>query len=154
MSFSFGKASLSRLNTCHKDIQAIMYELIKIYDVSVFEGIRSTERQLMLYNKGNSQLDGVHKKSKHQGSPDEDGNIVSYAIDMVPYKKGHPAFTVSQDNYRRFYFMMGLVYSIANRLYNEGIITHRVRFGLDWQMDMVYRHKSEFLDLPHWELIK
>ena len=146
--YSFGKRSQERLDTCHPDIIAIMNELIKIYDVSVIEGIRTAEKQKEYFETGRSKLDGVHKKSKHQ----DDGSGVSRAIDIMPYKKGTNAFSGKVSDNERFYFMMGIVYAISEKLLSEGKISHRIRFGLDWDGDHIYSDQN-FNDLPHMELV-
>lgn len=145
MAYSFGEKSLSKLKTCHPDIQKILHELIKIYDFSVLEGERSLETQQKYFAEGKSKLDGVNKKSKHQSSP-------SMAVDIMPYKKGTNAFSGSEMDNRRFYVMMGMVKAIAMRLKEEGHITHSVRFGMDWDGDDTFTDQS-FHDLPHFELI-
>lgn len=150
---SFGNKSRNLLDTCHNDIQLILNELIEFYDFSVISGIRTDEEQMALFAQGRSKLDGVTKKSKHQGRPDDNGNIVSFAVDIVPYKKGLDPFEENEKNYRRFYMMMGMVKAIAVKLKEEGKITHSVRFGLDWDGDDEYNDQT-FDDLPHFELIK
>lgn len=45
-------------------------------DLTITEGIRTSERQQDLFKKGFSQLDGIMKKSKHQ---------IGKAIDFIPY---------------------------------------------------------------------
>lgn len=144
--YTFGTASSERLSTCHEDIQLILNELITFYDFSVLEGHRSDERQLKLFHEGASTLDGVNKKSKHQSLP-------SMAVDIMPWKKGTNAFDDNEKERARFYMMMGMVKAIASRLYKEGKITHKVRFGADWDGDDTFRDQS-FDDLPHFELIK
>lgn len=150
--YKFGSKSLAKLNTCHKDIQLILNELIKIYDFSVISGIRTTEEQQKLFAEGKSKLDGVNKKSKHQGRLDDEDNIVSFAVDIMPYKKSTNAFSGHEKDTRRFYFMMGMVQSIAANLLAEGKISHKVRFGLDWDGDETYRDQT-FDDCPHFELV-
>lgn len=152
--YSFGSRSLKNLNTCHSDIKLILNELIKFYDFSVISGIRTDAEQQALFKDGKSKLDGINQKSKHQGKEDSEGNIVSFAADICPYKSGHNPFENSEDNWRRYFFLMGMVYAISNKLLEEGKITHKIRFGIDWQMDMVYNHNQEFFDAPHFELIK
>lgn len=144
MGYSFGEKSLSKLSTCHPDIQKILNELIKIYDFSVLEGERSLETQQKYFAEGKSKLDGVNKKSKHQSSP-------SMAVDIMPYKKGTNAFSGSELDNRRFYVMMGMVKAISMRLKEEGHISHSVRFGMDWDGDDTFNDQT-FHDLPHFEL--
>ena len=163
--YSFGKTSLERYNTLHVDLQLILSELIHFYDVSILEGLRTVERQQALYAEGKSKLDGITKKSKHQGIfeldengnvisdyVDENGNIVSLAVDIMPYKKGTNAFSGMMKDKMRFYFMMGMVKAIAKKLLLEGKITHEIRFGLDWDSDDVFSDQT-FDDLPHMELV-
>lgn len=150
--YSFGKKSKAQLDTCHRDIQLILNELIKFYDFSVLEGIRTAERQKELFDAGKSKLDGVSLLSKHQGKPDTNRNIVSYAVDIMPYSKGENAFSGDEKDDRRFYLMMGMVKAITKRLLEEGKITHDVRFGLDWDGDDTFRDQT-FDDLPHFELV-
>lgn len=147
--YSFGKKSLEQLNTCHPDIQKILYRLIKFYDFSILEGLRTTQRQQELYFDGKSTLNGIDKLSKHQG---RDSSGVSYAVDIMPWKKASNAFSGHEKDDRRFYMMMGMVKAISEQLIAEGLITHKVRFGLDWDNDDTFRDQN-FDDLPHFELI-
>lgn len=144
--YSFSSKSAEKLQTCHEDIQLILKELIKIYDFSVLEGHRSLETQEKYFRDGKSKLDGTIRKSKHQSYP-------SMAVDIMPYKKGSNAFSGDELDDRRFYFMMGMVKVIAEKLLDEGKISHKVRFGLDWDGDETYRDQN-FHDLPHIELIE
>jgi len=147
--YKFGKRSRQRLDTCHEDIVKIMEEVIKVYDFSVLEGLRTAEKQAEYFETGRSKLDGVHKKSKHQ----DDGSGKSMAIDICPYKKGYNPFSGKKDDLYRFYFMLGIVWSVTQTLIADKKITHNVRFGADWKMDMVYDTSHEFTDLPHIELV-
>jgi len=147
-----GTRSQKHFDTIHKDLQAIVLELLKVYDVSVISGVRTDAEQLALYKDNKSTLDGISRKSKHQPKEDEDGKMVSFAVDIMPYKKGSNAFSNKMLDNVRFYFMMGLMRSISIRLLEEGKISHKLRFGLDWDSDDVYFDQN-FHDLPHAELI-
>jgi len=150
--YKFGDKSLRQYNTLHRDLQIILSEAIKIIDFSILEGIRTTERQKKLFKEGRSKLDGVNKKSKHQGKKDKEGNFVSFAVDIMPYKKGTNAFSGKQKDKNRFYFLMGIIKGITQKLIDDNKITHNVRFGLDWDGDFQFDDQS-FDDLPHMELI-
>ena len=145
---SFSERSMARLDTCHPDIRLIMLELVKTYDCSILEGLRTTEKQQEYFIAGKSKLDGIYKKSKHQ----DDGTGLSRAIDVMPYKKGTNAFSGEEKDFRRFYFMAGMIRAISAKLLEEGKITHKVRFGLDWDSDDVFDDQN-FDDMPHFELI-
>ena len=146
--YKFGKRSKSRLDTCHKDIVIIMEEAIKLYDFSVLEGLRTAEKQAEYFETGRSKLDGVHKKSKHQ----DDGSGLSKAIDLMPYKKGSNAFSGKSKDKARFYYLGGVIKAVAYRLLEEGKITHKIRWGADWDSDDLFDDQN-FDDLPHFELV-
>jgi peptidoglycan L-alanyl-D-glutamate endopeptidase CwlK len=146
MSYAYGNRSQENLDTCHPDIQAILNEAIKIYDISVLEGYRSVERQNELFKQNKSKIDGITRKGKHNYYP-------SLAVDIMPYKRGTNAFSGEEKDNRRFYFMMGIIKSVSENLYSLGTITHKVRFGNDWDGDDIYTDQV-FDDLPHFELVK
>lgn len=149
--YSFGSKSQNKLSTCHKDLQLILSTAIKFYDFSIIEGIRSAERQMMLYKDKKTTLDGVNKKSKHQGRGDEQGFIVSYAADLYPYYKGFDAFN-EKSGPKMFYYMAGIVMAVAEKLLEEGKISHKLRWGGNWDSDMDFFRDSNFFDLPHFEI--
>ena len=151
--YKFGEKSLTQLKTCHKDIQIILNEVIKFYDFSVLEGIRTAERQQSLFAEGKSKLDGVNKLSKHQGRQDENGNIVSFAVDVMPYYKGFNPF-VDNNGAKSFYHMAGLIMAVSEMLYNENKISHLLTWGGNWDNDLDFFSDSQFFDLPHFELRK
>jgi peptidoglycan L-alanyl-D-glutamate endopeptidase CwlK len=145
MRYSFSDRSLNNLKDVHPDLQKILAELIMFYDFSVIEGHRTLETQQKYFREGKSKLDGITKKSKHQSYP-------SMAADIMPYAKGTNAFSGSEYDNKRFYMMMGMVKAIAYKLLIKGEITHRVRFGLDWDGDDTFKDQT-FHDLPHVELV-
>ena len=144
--YNFGERSLTNYKTLHQDLRLILDELIKIYDFSIIEGHRTLETQRKYFYEGKSNLDGIVKQSKHQSYP-------SLAVDLMPYKKGTNAFSGDELDNRRFYMMMGMIKAISIRLFNNGLISHKVRFGLDWDSDDTFKDQT-FHDLPHIELIK
>jgi peptidoglycan LD-endopeptidase CwlK len=148
MGYSIGSRSRSRLDTCHQDIITICEEVIKYYDFSVLEGLRTLEKQQEYFSTGRSKLDGVNKKSKHQ----DDGSGKSKAIDIIPYKKGENPFSGKEKDSRRFYYLAGIMKSTAIKLKEEGKISYTLRWGGDWDGDDVYTDQN-FDDLPHFELV-
>ena len=147
MSYSFGKRSKERLDSCHKDMILIMSEVIKVFDFSVLEGLRTAEKQKEYFETGRSKLDGVNKLSKHQ----DHGDGLSYAVDIMPYKKGSNAFSGQKKDIARFYYLAGIVKSVGYRLLEEGKISHKVRWGGDWNNNDLFDDQN-FDDLPHFEL--
>jgi peptidoglycan L-alanyl-D-glutamate endopeptidase CwlK len=149
MGYNFGKRSRARLDTCHPDLVKVLETVIKVYDFSIIEGLRTAETQAQYFKDGKSQLDGVKRKSKHQ----DDGSGLSRAVDILPYYKGFNPFT-SENGPKSFYYLAGLVHMAAQTLYDNGEIEHLIRWGGNWDGDMDFFGDSSFFDLPHFELIK
>jgi hypothetical protein len=128
--YSFGKASLKRLETLHPDLQTLLNEVIKYYDFSIIEGHRGEARQNELFAQGLSQLQWPH--SKHNGFP-------SCAVDIAPYP-------IDWEDTERFCHFMGYVQCLADQL---GIA---IRWGGDWDGDLNMDDET-FRDYPHIELL-
>jgi len=139
---NYSNNSLSKLKACHDDLIILFTEVIKDYDNSILEGIRTAERQQELFAQGKSKLDGVTKISKHQITEYRDKSL---AVDSVPYP-------IDWSDLHRFYHYAGYVKGVANRLYHEGKMTHKIRCGSDWDGDNSFKDQT-FHDLPHFELI-
>ncbi len=136
--YAFSKISKQRLATCHVDLQTLMNEVIKWYDITIVCGHRGQEAQDKAYKEGKSQL--RFPQSKHNRYPSD-------AVDITTYNKGidwrvKPAI-----------YLAGWVMGIATRLYEEGKITHKIRCGIDWNMDNDIM-QGEFFDPGHFEIIE
>src|SRR6056300_765382 len=119
--YKFGRRSHNKKITCHKDLQLILDEAIKIVDFSILEGARSQETQMEYYAQGKSKLDGVNKLSKHQVSEEQP---LSMAVDIAPYP-------IDWNDEFRFAFLAGVMKGVAAKLLEEGKITHKLRWGGD-----------------------
>lgn len=133
--YKFSSKSQAKLNECHKDIQIICNELIKYIDFTVVTGYRSPEEQLKKYQQGFSKV----KRGKHNYNP-------SLAIDIQPYPLSN------NQKREQFYYLAGFFMGIAKTLKAEGLITHDIRFGGDWDKDGEIIDNT-FDDLYHFELI-
>ena len=141
--YSFGKVSKERLDTTHRDLQLVCNEVIKHIDFSILEGTRTLEQQQQYFKEGKSKLDGIAQKSKHQSLP-------SLAVDVAPY----PIDFKNEDKAKaRFYLLAGYFFMASEKLFEEGKINHKLRWGGDWDSDKEFKDQS-FDDLPHFELIK
>ena len=131
----FGKRSRDRLKGVHPKLVNVLNDLVKIYDVTILEGVRSKERQLELYEKGRTKV----KDSKH---------MHGLAVDVCP-------FPVDWSDIKRFFYMAGIVMTLAKK--------HRVniRWGGDLNQDGRFHGKKSstasdpsqtFNDYPHFEL--
>lgn len=141
--YKFGNTSKSRLQTCHKDIQLIMNEAIKItnVDFGIAEGYRSIEKQQQYFKEGKSKIDGVSKKGKHNYSP-------SLAVDIYPYFENGAKW----DN-EHLSYLSGIIHAVSEILFADGKISHKVRWGGNWDMDGIILIDQSFDDRPHFELV-
>jgi peptidoglycan L-alanyl-D-glutamate endopeptidase CwlK len=142
---TFGKTSLDRLLTCHKDLQTVLNEVIKDFDFAVISGERTIEEQQKLFAQGRTTkgpvvtwVDGVNKKSNHNYSP-------SRAVDIAPSP-------IDWNDRERFIYLAGHIMSTADRLFREGKIEHKIRWGGDWNNNDRTKDEKQ-TDLPHFEII-
>lgn len=127
---SFGNTSTSRLLACHPDIQEVLFEAIKYFDMTVLEGVRSLETQKQYVASGSSRT----LNSKHLRQSDG----YSHAVDVAPYP-------IDWDDKERFFYMAGLIMGIAE---SKGI---KLTWGHDWDNDNDFEEHS-LKDGPHFEL--
>lgn len=110
-------------------------EVVRTFDCSVICGHRGKAEQSRVFKYGTSALE--FPNSLHNITPARAADVVPYPLDW--------------EDTNRFYFFGGFVLGVAARLYDEGIIDHRIRWGGDWDNDTETRDQS-FNDLPHFEL--
>ncbi len=79
----WSKRSVKNINTVNKVLQILAQKIIEklVYDVGVLDtgGFRTSLQQNKIFKTGNSECDGIIKKSYHQ---------TGMAIDFVPYING------------------------------------------------------------------
>ena len=150
---SYGQTSQGKLNTAHPDLIKIFEEVVKIFDNTIVYGTRSPTQQMELYKQGRAFIagfwivtkkadvvtykDGTTKKSNHNYTP-------SKAVDAVPYP-------IDWKDEKRMYYFAGHVKAIAIKLKEEGIITHDIIWGGDWDNDTNVKDQT-FMDLVHFEI--
>lgn len=147
--YSFGNTSLKRLNSCHKDLIKIAKLAISRsrVDFGISEGFRSIAKQQEYYNAGKSQIDGINKKGNHNYYPSLAFDFYAYHSDSETRAKiAYDKCTLS--------YIAGILMSCASELLEKGEITHKLRWGGNWDMDGVILQDQSFDDLPHIELIK
>lgn len=133
----FSLKSESQLATCHPELRLLFNEVIQYIDCTVLEGFRCQADQEKAFNAGKSKLhfpNGNHNKSP------------SMAVDVAPYP-------IDWSNDNRFFWLAGFVMGIAERLYKEGKMTYRVRYGGDWNRNYNIDDEHGLRDLVHFELI-
>ena len=135
----WSKSSKSKLDTCHPELQLLANEVLKIIDCTVVYGHRNEEEQNRLF---------ADKKSKLQYPDSNHNSLPSVAIDLIPYIPGVEA-------YDREYilFFSGVVLGVAAKLYEEGKMTHKIRWGGNWSTKVDKNFKTvSFFDGGHYEL--
>jgi peptidoglycan L-alanyl-D-glutamate endopeptidase CwlK len=139
---NFSKRSESNLKTCHKDLQKIASEAIRVsrIDFGISEGYRSVEKQQEYFNQGKSKVDGIKIKGKHNYNP-------SMAFDIYAYVGGKAVWET-----KHLCYLGGMIVGIAEMLLAKGEITHKLRWGGNWDMDGEIISDQTFQDLPHFEL--
>lgn len=136
----FGAESKRQLATCHNDLQAVANEAIKYIDFSITEGHRGQAAQELAVAKGNSQ---VHFPfGRHNSLP-------SLAFDFSPFPIDWGG---GQYNLERWCYIAGYIMMIGERLLAEGKITHKLRWGGDWNRNDDMRDEK-FRDRPHIEIV-
>lgn len=132
---AFSERSLRELETCHPDLQWLMKEVVKGFDIAVLEGFRSRRDQMEAYRQGRSHIRWPH--GKHNKRP-------SLAVDVAPWKPHEPH--IDWHDIELFRAMGGYVIGLA---FAHGI---EIRWGGDWDGDWDFRDQR-LHDLPHFEII-
>ena len=94
--YRFGKRSRDRLKGVRPELINVLNQLIKIMDVTIIEGLRTSERQDELVAQGASKT----KYSKH---------ITGEAVDLAPYP-------IDWEDRERFHYMGGMLRGIAKNM--------------------------------------
>lgn len=134
---SFSKDSFSALSTAHIDLQTVFYEVIKHIDCKVLQGHRDQAAQEAAFAAGRTTLH--YPQSKHNSLP-------AFAVDVAPYP-------VDWSNLNRFYWFAGIVLGISEMLFAQGKITHKLRWGGDWNQNYDISDEHGLRDLPHFEIV-
>lgn len=141
--YKLSRRSIERLNTCHDDLQLIIKEAISISDIDfgVSEGYRDIQTQYKYFKEGKSKIDGFKKKGKHNYFP-------SLAVDIYLWINGKASWDEETLSY-----VAGIIKGVSEMLYKDGKISHKIRYGGNFDMDGELLEQS-FDDRPHYELVK
>ena len=126
-----GKSSMSRLEGVDHRLVMVLEEVVKYFDITVIEGLRSQDRQNELVEQGKSKT----KFGKH---------VKGLAVDIAPY----PIDWNARDD---FHYLGGFVLGVAAKM---GI---NVRWGGDWSSSSLAQEArttkdNNFDDLVHFEI--
>ena len=127
----FGKRSRKRLKGVDDNLVKVLEKVVKYFDITIIEGLRSQERQEQLLADGKTKV----KFGKHC-----DGK----AVDIAPY----PIDWRARDD---FHYLGGFVLGIAASM---GI---NIRWGGDWSSSSLKEEArttkdNNFDDLVHFEI--
>lgn len=140
MTYALGQRSLARLEGVHPKLVAVVKRAIEItaQDFMVLEGVRTPERQKLLYAQGRTKpgkvvtwtLTSNHFVNKSTG--------FGHAVDLVP-------FPVDWNDLKKFDEVQRAMFQAADELDTP------IRWGADWDRDGKPRERGES-DSPHFEL--
>lgn len=156
-----GANSKKVFDTLHEDLQTVITWGLKLcaVDFTLYEGYRSPEKQLEYYKKGRefkngrwvvvnekaviTKVDGYHIKGQHNYNP-------SHAVDLRAYVPDKEQLT--WDSVHLTYIAASLI-MIAEFLFNDGVIKHKLRWGGNWDKDGDLADNT-LVDRPHLEIYK
>ena len=136
----FSQKSLNQLNTCAPDLQILFKVVIQYFDCVVNEGYRNKEDQEKDFQNGTTKLHWPH--GKHNAYP-------SNAVDVYPFEPGK---VINWNDTKRMMYFAGYVMGISKILFDQKKISHRIRWGGDWNQNTELTDET-FPDLGHFELI-
>jgi len=153
--FQFGERSDNCLQSVHEDLQLIHRTAIRTIrvDYGVHSGGRTIDEQLEAFLSGASQLDPRKPehlaKAMHVITPDRPKAMATDIHIAVSYQ-GKP---LTWQKESLIYVQVYLI-ATADRLLEQGRISHRLMWGYNWDMDSIIGLDHDFKDLPHNQLVK
>lgn len=134
----YGKTSRRNLDSAHIDLQVIFETVLPEWDHSILCGHRGEAEQMEAFSTDKSKV--KFPDSKHNSNP-------SMAVDAAPYP-------IDWDDRERFVAFGNYVLGVADTLLKLGKISHRVRWGGDWNhADGREMSPQNWSDMPHFELV-
>jgi len=129
----YSKVSQTELSTCHPKLQEIFTVVDELgFECTIVEGHRGKEAQDFYFQSG---------KSKVQWPDGEHNATPSNAVDAAPYINGK----ASWNKYHCIYFA-GAVLAIA------AMLSIKIRWGGNWDIDAEVVTDQDFQDLVHFEI--
>jgi len=126
----FGKTSSARLATCHPDLQRVMREVVKHFDISIVCGYRGQAAQQLAFDA--SKSNATFGESPHNYKP-------ALAVDIVPWPNQYK-------DPEEMIYLAGQVIATARSMGVE------LKWGGDWDRD-THLSDNRFDDFPHFELV-
>lgn len=139
----YSKSSAGKLAECHKDLQLIFSVVLQTWDNTIITGKRNKVEQTEKFLAGESEVEWPN--SEHNSDP-------SMATDASPYPIPKKWGDGDRNEYEKFRYFAFYVLGVADCLLQTGLISHRLRWGGDWDGDKGV-NDQKFNDLIHFELI-
>ncbi len=125
MSFKFSKRSCERMQGVNPQLILVFMEAIHDspidFGIPADGGVRTAERQNMLFNTGKSKCDGYKRHSNHQINPAED---YGEALDFYAYVNGRASWDKVH-----LAMIAGVILATAKRLKDDGVIDIELEWG-------------------------
>lgn len=148
----FGRVSENNLQLVHPDLVKVFRFVIKHWDCTVTDGIRTIEEQKRNIKVGVSQtMDSKHLPRDEQGKLDPNGK--AWAVDVMPYPVDWDAIEKGIAAVKRVDPGMQTLEAYAFAGFVQGVATAMgidLRVGVDWDNDRNFANHG-FVDLPHFE---
>ena len=142
----FGKVSESNLLLVRPELVKVARFVVRHWDCTVTDGIRTIEEQQL------NIMRGVSKTMESRHLPGRDG--LARAIDMMPYPVDWKAIERGIAAVKRVDPGMQTLEAYGFVGFTQGAATAmgiELRVGADWDNDRNFANHS-FIDLPHFEL--
>ncbi len=134
----FSSVSFTRLSTCHIDLQVLFFDIVRNFDCTILEGYRNKVDQEKAFDSGHSKLHYPH--GNHNKTP-------SNAVDVTPYP-------IDFGNDKLAIWFGAYVLGVAQKLKDEGKMTHSIRWGGSWSGLGILNTPDMLQDLDHFEIIE
>jgi hypothetical protein len=134
---SFGTRSLSRLGTCHQELQEVCFEVIPVLDFTIVWGRRGEVAQNSAFANGYSNV--PWPESAHNALEP----LLSDAVDVAPWHTKRPHIRWNAE--REFVLLAGHILQAAAALGIE------LTWGGDWDSDRDLYDRNLPFDLGHFE---
>jgi len=153
--YYFGTRSKDSLKNVHRDLVLVHKEAIKTIrvDYGIHDGARTWNEQLKHFEEGTSKLDPRIPKMLSSAK-----HVLTLYGPLALATDIHVASrfrgkSLAWDALHLTYIVAYLI-ATADRLYLQGRISHKLRWGGNWDMDGVLQLDQNFIDNPHVELFK
>lgn len=158
----FGKRSEENLSEVKEDLELILRLGLKRskVDFGIYEGSRSVETQRTHFKNGASSIDpdsypsleALCSKAKHIVIEGHEYYDKSRAVDILVAEK-YNGKNLTFD-YIHLSYIAGVLMSVSEELYEQGLVVHKIRWGGDWDGDGIIALDHKLKDLVHIELVK